>query len=177
MLFSALAQACSQAARDSAVDLDAEYRALVDGYNAETGARQIAPRRVAELLAEEPARVVMLDIREADEIAVSRIRGARHVPPGAVNAMSADELSSDLAPDAIVVTYCTAGYRSGIAAVALEESLGRQVFNLDGGLIAWFNAGREVVDPNGIAVDRIHAYGPAWETYVVPRKDQQPPRK
>ena len=65
----------------------------------------------------------------------------------------------DLPEDAMVVTYCTVGYRSGKAAVELEKRLGRPVYNLDGGILAWFNQGGEVLDPGGRPVDKIDAWG------------------
>jgi len=144
-------------------DLAAEYEELVRGYDEATGARQISVDELRSRVAR-GAPIVLLDIREEHENRVSALPGALHVAP-------ADVASAPIAAPAesLVVTYCTAGYRSGLAAVALEERLGREVVNLHGGIVAWFNAGGEVRDPNGNPVDRIDAYGPAWEKFVRPR--------
>ena len=72
----------------------------------------------------------------------------------------------------VVVTYCTAGYRSGIAATQLEKRLGRPVYSLSGGIIEWFNDGGEVVDPaSGEPRDRIHPYSAEWGRYVLRNAD------
>ncbi len=139
------------------------YRKLVDGYNQQTGARQISVARLQQRLqAGQP--LILLDIREKREQQVSTLRGARPVHPDDV-----ETLALDLPKEALIVAYCTAGYRSGHAAVALEKRLGRKVWNLDGGIIRWFNSGGEVVDANGQSVDRIDPYGDEWKPYVHPR--------
>ncbi len=144
--------------------LDAEYEKLTRGYDEETRARQIG---VTELRAKlsSGAPVLLLDIRESRENAVSSLPNARHIAPDDV-----DSTVLTPAPDVAVVAYCTAGYRSGMAAVRLEERLGREVFSLHGGIVAWFNAGGEVRDPDGKVCDEIDAYGPRWQKYVHPRK-------
>jgi acyl-CoA thioesterase-1 len=76
------------------------------------------------------------------------------------------DLDLDLPPGATVVTYCTAGYRSGLAAVEIEKRLGRPVWNLTGGIIEWFNRGGAVFDPAGSPAARIHPYGEEWAKYV-----------
>jgi rhodanese-related sulfurtransferase len=140
--------------------LDAEYEELTRGYDEETGAHQIGVATLREKLAN-GERVLLLDIREARENAVSSLPNARHVAPDDV-----DSTALTAAADVTVVTYCTAGYRSGIAAAKLEKRLGRKVLNLHGGIVAWFNAGGEVHDPSGQVTDKIDAYGPQWQKYV-----------
>ena len=83
--------------------------------------------------------------------------------------MSPSEVESfagDLPAGATIVTYCTVGYRSGLAAVTLEKRIGRPVFNLDGGIIAWFNDGGTVVDAGGEETDKIDAFSVEWEQDV-----------
>lgn len=147
-------------------ELDRAYRVLVDGYNAETGARQLEPETLERWL-EEGRKVVVLDIREPNETAVSTLPGARALPPDEVAGAAVR-----VPDDAAVVTYCTAGYRSGFAAVELEKRLGRPVYNLDGGIIAWFNAGGPVVDPEGKPAQRIHPYGEEWAPFVHSRVEE-----
>ena len=148
--------------------IDREFLELAASYDRETGARQISVGELEALL-RGGKRVVLLDIRQPDEHAVSMLPGARRVPPAKVG-----ELELEPPGDATVVTYCTAGYRSGKAAVELEKRLGRAVYNLHGGIIAWFNGGGEVRDPEGRPVDRIHPYGEEWSRFV---RTRAPPGK
>lgn len=146
-------------------DLGGEFRERVDSINRQTGSRLISSQELQLKLAN-GERVLLLDIREADEFETSSLKSALLVPPDSLNEL---ELSPD--EETLIVTYCTVGYRSGTAAVELEKVLHRPVFNLDGGLIEWFNQGGEVVDPAGNRVDRIHPYDSDWERYV--RRSQQ----
>jgi rhodanese-related sulfurtransferase len=172
LLLAAIFTGCSPAATPTAAPapdsgarekLDQEFRERVEAFNRQTGARQIAVGEAQAKLAR-GEKVVFLDVREREENAVSALGGARHLPPATVD-------SADLAlpADATVITYCTVGYRSGLAAVELERRLGRPVLNLTGGIIAWFNAGGEVRDPGGRPADRIHPFDDEWARYVHPR--------
>ena len=143
---------------------DRELRKKVDEINTKTGARQISAADLEERL-KRGERIVILDVREPKEMEVSALPGARLAPSGEVRTMPLNGIPAD----ATVVTYCTVGYRSGKAAVLLEQRLGRPVYNLDGGIIAWFNHGGRVLDPSGKPVDRIDAWGEPWTSYVHPR--------
>lgn len=155
-------------AADEQVALAREFSERVDEIGRATGAAQISVDEVRARLARGD-QVVFLDVREAEEYAVSSCPGARHVPPDGVDGL---DFPGDSA--ATVVAYCTVGYRSGLAAVKLQQRLGRPVFNLEGGIIAWFNQGGEVVDPSGRPVVTIHAYSPEWEKYVQGRAPATP---
>lgn len=159
----AAALAETPAAADSA-QRNREFRKRIDEINSKTGARLISAADLQERLTR-GERFVVLDVREPKEMAVSALPGARLAVPDQVRTMPLD----DIPADATVVTYCTAGYRSGRAAVALEQRLGRPVYNLDGGIIEWFNRGGRVVDPSGKPVDRIDPWGEPWSSYVHPR--------
>lgn len=148
--------------------LDNEYRRLTRRYNETTGASLLSVDDVMGRL-DSGHPVVLLDVREPEEHRVSSLPGARLLPPSKVA-----EAKLELPPEATVVTYCTAGYRSGIAAVELAKRTGRPVYNLDGGIIAWFNAGGEVRNPSGQKVDTIHPYGKEWAKYVHPRDGAKP---
>ena len=143
--------------------LDAEYEDLTKGYDEETGATQIRVEELKKRI-EAGEKIVLLDIREDRENAVSALPGAKHIHPDDV-----EQASPDVSKDTTIVTYCTAGYRSGMAAVKLEKRLGRAVLNLHGGIVSWYNAGGEVRDPSGQPTDEIDAYGPDWQKYVHPR--------
>src|SRR5690606_7559251 len=76
--------------------------------------------------------VLMLDVREHDEIQRAAIPGALHVPMGEVPARL-DELPKDKP----IVVFCKAGGRSRRVAQFLARHGFGQVFNLEGGIDAW----------------------------------------
>jgi rhodanese-related sulfurtransferase len=76
--------------------------------------------------------VVLLDVREADELLYSRLPGVVHIPMGEV-----DERLHELSADAEIVVICRVGGRS---ARVQQNLLGRgfgRVLNLTGGMNAW----------------------------------------
>ena len=95
---------------------------------------------VAEAIrAVEDEGAVLLDIREAQEWARYRIPGAVHIPMGEL-ARRACELDRDRT----VVVYCQVGQRS---LVSTDELLGlgfRDVASLNGGIVAWAEAGQDL---------------------------------
>ena len=97
--------------------------------------------------------VVLVDVRPAVERAVSIIPGA--IPLASVEA--------DLAAyrGRVVVTYCTIGYRSGLAAAALRAE-GLDARNLRGSILAWTHAGGPLEGPDG-PTRRVHVYGARWD--------------
>jgi rhodanese-related sulfurtransferase len=143
---------------------DQEFKKMMEQINLQTKARQISTAELQEKL-KKGEKVVLLDTREAKEKEVSGLPGARLVLPTTVREMPLE----DIPADATVVTYCTAGYRSGLAAVILEERLGRPVYTLYGGIIDWFNQGGQVVDTAGKPVNQIDSWGEPWSSYVHPR--------
>lgn len=145
-------------------EMDRSFRKRVDAINLLTRARLISVPELQEKM-KNGERVVILDVREPKEMQVSALPGARLAVPGQIETMPLTEIPAD----ATVVTYCTVGGRSGKAAVLLEKRLGRPVYNLDGGIVEWFNHGGEVVNPSGEPVDRIDAWGEPWSSFVHPR--------
>lgn len=77
--------------------------------------------------------LVLLDVREAHELAVCQIEGARHMPMGEVPARH-DELD----PEAPLVVICHHGLRSAQVAAWLESQADFEaVHNLAGGVDRW----------------------------------------
>lgn len=88
----------------------------------------IAP---AALAAEVDAGAVVLDVREAAEVATGMIPGARHTPLGEVLARP-----HEFAADDRIVVVCQAGMRAARAAAALRAA-GADAVVLAGGMDAW----------------------------------------
>ena len=109
---------------------------------------------VATLLQwQEEKDVLLVDVRSAEEQAVSRI-------PGAISRSDFEEDKAKYSGRPIVA-YCTIGYRS---AQYTEELLaqGWDAYNLAGSLLAWAHQGKTFVGPDGEATRRAHVYGAKW---------------
>lgn len=91
---------------------------------------------------------VLVDIREADEVAAGRIAGSTHIPRGMLE-FRADPTSTyhqaPLDPTKRVILHCASGGRSALAAATLKEMGYEDVAHLDGGMNAWKEAGKPVV--------------------------------
>ena len=98
--------------------------------------REVTPTAVRGRL-DAGADLVLLDVREADEVAHCRIAGAVHIPMGDVPARL-----SELDPDRDLVVYCHHGVRSAAVANFLRQQ-GFKAVNLEGGVDQWARA----IDP------------------------------
>ena len=76
--------------------------------------------------------MVLLDVREPEELEQAAIAGAHHIPMRQV-----PERLGELPRDKPIVVFCHAGGRSRRVAQFLVENGFEQVFNLDGGIDAW----------------------------------------
>lgn len=91
--------------------------------------------------AAEAGEALLLDVREHEEWTPGHAASAVHVPMG--------ELRQDSVPrDRPVLTVCRVGGRSAAVAEALE-SIGYDVRNVTGGMLAWASAGLPVVRDGG----------------------------
>ena len=91
------------------------------------------------------ARMILVDVREADEVrATGLARGALHIPLGLLR-LKADPQAPDalLRPGTPVVLYCASGGRSGMGARTLQQLGYDPVWNL-GGLGDWVAGGGQV---------------------------------
>lgn len=92
---------------------------------------EVGPRELADELAG-GASHVLLDVREADELAISRLPGIVHVPMGEVA-----ERFCELDPNSPTVVVCRTGNRSGRVAEFLVGQGFQDVRNLVGGMNGW----------------------------------------
>ncbi len=95
------------------------------------GVPQIDARTLAERLARGES-IVLLDCREAEELAIARLDGAVHIPMGELTVRF-----TELDPDDEIVVICRTGRRSQSVAAWLRERGFDRVWNLAGGLHAW----------------------------------------
>jgi rhodanese-related sulfurtransferase len=81
------------------------------------------------------AGVQILDVREDDEVAAARVRGAQHIPLGDLI-----ERVDEVPDDGTVYVICARGARSARAVEHLLRQ-GYDAVNVAGGIIAWIDAG------------------------------------
>jgi rhodanese-related sulfurtransferase len=84
---------------------------------------------------------LLIDTREDSEWAAGHAAGAMHVGKGVIER----DIEAKV-PDknATIVLYCGGGYRSALAADALQKMGYKNVISLDGGWRAWQEAGLPV---------------------------------
>jgi len=79
-----------------------------------------------------------LDVREDHEFAEAHAKGARHLGKGII-----ERDVETLIPhkEEVILLYCGGGYRSVLAADALQQMGYMNVVSMDGGVKAWRDAG------------------------------------
>lgn len=92
-----------------------------------------------------PEGLVVLDVREQVEWDHGHIEGALHIPLSELG-----ERVDDVPAEQQVLVVCKVGGRSAQATAFLAHH-GRDVVNLDGGMLDWEAAGRAMVSENGQA--------------------------
>jgi sodium/bile acid cotransporter 7 len=115
-------------------------------------APEVTASQLAAMVDDSAVRIV--DVREADEIAVSIIPGAQ--------TQEQFEKDSALYRSSKIVVYCTIGYRSGIYTDTLV-SRGFDAYNLVGGVLEWAHENQRFVTPAGEPTDSVHVYGSEWD--------------
>lgn len=81
---------------------------------------------------------IVVDIRDADEHARQRIKGARHHPLNALTTL--DGISAP------IIFHCRAGRRTADNAARLRSATGNEAYVLEGGIEAWKRAGLPVME-------------------------------
>lgn len=83
-------------------------------------------------------RFALVDVREDSEWAKDHLPGAIHLGKGVIE-RDAEQALPDL--NAEVILYCGGGYRSALAAEALQKMGYRNVISMDGGIRDWREKG------------------------------------
>lgn len=91
---------------------------------------------------------VIIDVREESEVqSHGLIKNAIHIPRGLIE-FKLKPYSFDnpvtIDDDTNILVYCAGGYRSALAAKALQDLGFKNVFNI-GGFADWANSGGEIV--------------------------------
>ncbi len=125
------------------------YRELVD--EAKASIEEITVEQLQSRLGE----VVVLDVREAAEHDQGAIPGARLLPRGLLERDIATVVPET---DAAIVVYCEAGWRSALAAAAMEAMGYANVFSLAGGFTEWKQKGAQWGSPEGLTSEQRGRY-------------------
>lgn len=116
-----------------------------------------------------PERLVILDVREPEEYAVSHLRGALSVDPS-----HPDVEGLSIPPASTVVVYCSIGYRSAAIVDDLKNAGVDEVYNLEGGLFEWANQGRAVYREEK-PVHEVHPFNRWWGLLLKSELRGRPP--
>ena len=131
-------------------------------------AAQIDPGAVAALVASGAA-PVLVDVREADEFAVSHLSNAVRLDPDASPDQARVLLGASVR-NRVIVLYCAVGYRSSRMteriATTLRAAGATRVVSMRGGVFAWRNAGRPVVNATG-PTPFVHPYDAQRRRFLV----------
>lgn len=103
--------------------------------------KQIDINEAQAVLAEQPAGLVIVDVRTPAEYLQGHLRGARNLDY--TNPAFIDEART-LPKDRPILLYCRGGTRSAGAASVLQKEGFSRLMNMQGGLDAWQRAGLPV---------------------------------
>jgi sulfur-carrier protein adenylyltransferase/sulfurtransferase len=104
-----------------------------------SGVKEISAKELKERM-EANAQLVVVDVRESNELAVCKLENIIHIPLGELPSR-VSELKNK---DAEIVVYCRSGKRSERACQFLNSSGYKNIANLEGGILAWARA----IDPS-----------------------------
>jgi sulfur-carrier protein adenylyltransferase/sulfurtransferase len=121
-----------------------------------------ARRAIPEVSVEEVAarrshgdELILLDVREKDEVRAGYIEGAVTIPRGFLEFQAAGQLPQT---DVDVVVYCASGARSLLAAQVLHAMGYARVASMAGGLTRWKEAGYPVVRDRQLSAEQLERY-------------------
>jgi rhodanese-related sulfurtransferase len=128
------------------------------------------PLMIKTMIEDNNGSTILLDVRETDEFAVSRIPGAIRISPNA-NPESITSVAGDLSGKTLIF-YCSVGYRSSKLATAAQTLLKTQgaseIINLRGGVFAWHNAQLPLANDK-THTRFMHPYNERWAQYLKNR--------
>jgi len=91
----------------------------------------ITPRQLKERL-EQGETLIIIDVREDEEVAQGMIAGAKHIP-----LMQIPDRMSEIPQDAEAILVCRSGNRSGRAYDFLTAQGYTRLINMSGGMLEW----------------------------------------
>ncbi|MEO0618289.1 MAG: rhodanese-like domain-containing protein [Pseudomonadota bacterium] len=167
MMFATLAVPLAVAMADEAAlasihrDIEKKYAQVSHVSGGELATMLAAPEQADD--------IVLFDVREVGEHAVSHLDNAVQVKPGIWTSTFLKKHGS-IIKGKTVVFYCSVGRRSSYAASYLQDALMKQgakrVVNLTGGIFSWHNNRRPLKDADGKTA-LVHPYNSYWGRLVA----------
>jgi molybdopterin/thiamine biosynthesis adenylyltransferase len=121
-------------------------------------ARQLVPEVTVAEVAERRQRgedVILLDVREKDEVRTGYINGAISVPRGFLEMQVTGQIPDR---DQDVVVYCAGGVRSLLAGRVMREMGYQNVSSMAGGITQWKDAGYPIVRDRQLSDEQLERY-------------------
>lgn len=97
---------------------------------------QVTPQELRKRL-ESGEDLVLIDVREDDEVAFGMVPGAQHIPMGQI-----PEHTDELPSESEIIFICRSGARSQRVCEYLQQ-FGIKASNLSGGMIEWNETAQE----------------------------------
>jgi rhodanese-related sulfurtransferase len=120
--------------------------------------------------------VLIFDVREPAEVAVSRIPGAVLLPPN-TSASEFQRLHGTQLAGKAVYLYCSVGLRSARMAKRIDATVrqngGTGTFNIKGGVFGWHNRQRHLETSAATKpTDTVHGYSRRWGNRYLTYRDK-----
>lgn len=119
----------TDAARDVGSEIDSAQ---------ESGIRLVSAGEGAQIQADPPEGLIVLDVRTSEEFEAGHLEGAMMID---FYAPDFAEQLADLDPNQPYLLYCRSGNRSGQTTAIMERLGFTNVADIDGGIVAWGEAG------------------------------------
>ena len=116
----------------------------------------ISTEELAGIMDSGEERILLLDSRTQQEYQVSHLDRALRIDPD-----TPEFGRGVLESNAVIVVYCSVGYRSASVVEALLKAGHKEVFNLEGGLFQWANEDRPLFS-NRERATTVHPYDRRW---------------
>jgi sulfur-carrier protein adenylyltransferase/sulfurtransferase len=113
--------------------------------------------------------VVLLDVREHEEVRTGFIEGAITIPRGFLEFRAAEYLPQT---DTDIVIYCASGARSLLAAQVLRAMGYTRVASMAGGITRWKEAGYPVVRDRQLSAEQLERYSRHFLLHQLGEKGQ-----
>lgn len=137
-------------------------------------APQLSISGLATILERQSLPPLVIDVRDAEEYAVSHL-------PGAVHAQGSEleRLVREAGAQRPIVLYCSVGYRSARETEKLRRKGYSNVTNLEGSIFEWANAGKPLVHggpQSKSPTDAVHPFDETWGVLLDAERRSYVPR-
>ena len=105
---------------------------------------------------------VVLDVRAANEYAISHIKGSLWLGYPDTDYSKIE----DIAKNQMILVYCSVGYRSERVGEILLKKGFINVKNLYGGIFEWVNSKHPIVDKEEKKTNKVHGFEPSWGKWL-----------